>query len=274
MNPAQRPAGRSGPRDTSQVQSLRRALTLLETLAEHPDGITLAELSRRTGLAVSTAHRLLTTLESARFVRFDPALGMWQIGVGAFTIGSAFARSRDILTIARPIMRWLMEESGETVNLYLLDDDEVICMGQVECRQVMRAIARPGGRVGLHCSGAGKAFLAAQPEARRKAMLERQELAPITPRTITDLARLEAELRATRERGYAIDDEENAIGLRCVAALVLDEADLPFVAISLSGPSARITDDVLPRLGMLARRAAGDIAAAFGGRVPPVAAQG
>ena len=105
-----------------QVQSLTRALALLEAVARSHDGLALTELAQTVGLPPSTAHRLLTTLQQGRFVRFDLLASVWQIGVQAFVVGNAFARTRDVLTMARPHMRRLMEESGETVNLYVADE--------------------------------------------------------------------------------------------------------------------------------------------------------
>ena len=128
--------------------------------------MTLSDVAQLVGLPPSTAHRLLTTLQQERFVRFDGAAHVWQVGVEAFVIGNAFVRTRDVVVMARPYLRRLMEEGGETANLYLEQDGEAICMAQVECRQMMRAIARPGGRVQMHCSGAGKAILGWLPDAR------------------------------------------------------------------------------------------------------------
>ena len=134
-------------KSTGQVLSLTRALSLLRHLAESGDGMSLTELSESTGLPPSTTHRLLTTLESERFVRPDPQGGLWRIGVAAFFVGAAFARSRDKLTLTRPYLRRLMELSGETANLFVESDGEAICIGQIESRHAMRAITGVGGRV-------------------------------------------------------------------------------------------------------------------------------
>jgi IclR family transcriptional regulator, acetate operon repressor len=117
------------------VQSLGRALSLLDSLAESTGGIPLSDLCQQVGLSLSTAHRLLTTLEQQRYVRCDPKTRCWSIGVQAFIVGSAFAKARDLLEIARPRMRGLMEESGETINLAVLDGGEAVFLAQVECRQ-------------------------------------------------------------------------------------------------------------------------------------------
>lgn len=253
-------------RDTGQVQSLTRALVILDALAETTDGMTLSDVAQVVGLAPSTAHRLLTTLESRRFVRFVASEGLWQVGVQSFVVGQAFRRSRDVVTLARPQMRQLMEATGETVNLYIEEGGEAVCMAQVESRQMMRAIARPGGRVKLHCSGAGKAMLAYLRADEVARIFQSHGLARATEKTLDTPKRLKADLEAVRARGFAIDDEEHAVGLRCVAASVLDEEGRPLAALSVSGPSARIDETAMSMIGGLVRRAAVSVTELAGGQ--------
>jgi IclR family acetate operon transcriptional repressor len=247
------------------VQSLTRALGLLNALARHDQGLGLSEAAKETGLAVSTAHRLLSTLQYENFVRFDPERSVWMIGVQTFIVGSAFLRARELTGVARPLMRQLMERSGETVNLAVEEGGEAIYVAQIECRKTMRAIARPGGRAAMHCSGVGKALLAAMPEDEVERIIALRGLPAATAKTITTPAGLRAELQAIRERGFAIDEEENAIGLRCVAAPIFDENGKPVAAISLSGPTARIGDDLLLSLGDAVLDAARQITSGLGG---------
>lgn len=253
------------PDKGGQVQSLTRALSVLEALARSHDGLTLTELAQTVGLPTSTAHRLLTTLQQARFARFDPLGGVGQVGVQAFIVGSAFARTRDVTMMARPYLRRLMEESGETANLYVAEEGEAVCMAQVECRQLMRAIARPGGRVTMHCSAAGKAILAWLPEREVGRVLERHGLPRFTDRTLTTPKDLKAALEETRARGYAADDEEHAVVLRCVAAPVLDEHGAPLAGMSVSGPTERIPDHRFALLGALVADTAKAVTAEVGG---------
>lgn len=256
-------------RSSGQVRSLTRALSLLRHLAASTDGLTLTELAEAAQLPPSTTHRLLTTLEAERFVRPDPNGGIWRVGVAAFFVGAAFSRSRDILTMARPYMRRLMETTGETSNLFLESDGEAVCIGQIESRHAMRAITGVGGRVMLHSSGAGKALLAFAEPARREALIDALTLVSITPMTITDPAKLDMELGEICDAGYALDEEEHALGLRCVAAPVFDEFSRAVAAISVSGPSARIPRDRLESLGELVAQAALEITREYGGTNPP-----
>ena len=157
--------------------------------------------------------------------------------------------------MARPYLRRLMEEGGETANLYLEQDGEAICMAQVECRQMMRAIARPGGRVQMHCSGAGKAMLGWVADARADADHPAARPAP-GHRADAGHADASCARRSSwcASAGYAVDDEEHAVGLRCVAAPVFDEHGQPVAALSLSGPGARVTETRLSALGELTAR--------------------
>ena len=268
LRPSRRTAAAStGARESGQVQSLTRALALLDTLAETTDGMTLSDVAQVVGLAPSTAHRLLTTLESRRFVRFLASDGLWQVGVQSFVVGQAFRRSRDVIALARPQMRQLMEATGETANLYIVEGGEAVCMAQVESRQMMRAIARPGGRVKLHCSGAGKAMLAHLPADEVAKVLQAHGLPRTTERTLDTPQRLRADLEKVRALGYAIDDEEHAVGLRCVASTVLDEAGQPLAALSVSGPSARIDEAAMSLIGGLVRHAAMAVTELVGGQL-------
>ncbi|SET60651.1 IclR family transcriptional regulator [Oceanicella actignis] len=254
-----------------QVRSVTRALTVLRTLAESADGLTLTETAARAGLAASTAHRILTTMESERFVRFDAANGCWHVGVAAFTVGAAFARTRDVIQLARPYMRRLVEQTGETANIFLESGGEVICMAQVESRHQMRALTRVGGRVKMHWSGAGKAMLAFMEPAQVQAVIAEHGLPRATARTIVAPEALAEELARIRREGVAIDDEENAEGLRCVAAPVLNESGAPVAAMSVSGPKTRITNERLRHLAQVVARVAGDVTRDFGGAAAPAA---
>lgn len=266
---ARRRGQRRGVGNGGQVKSLVRGLTILERLAEARDGVALTDLAQRVGLPASTMHRLLNTMASLGFVRQDQRSGRWMIGLESFAVGNAFLYSRDYVTASRPYMRRLMEESGETVNLSVLDDGEAVLLSQVECHEMMRMLARLGSRAPLHASGVGKALLAALPEKEVSMILHRRGLPRMTETTIDTPARLFADLEQIRQRGYALDDEEHAVGLRCVAATIHDEYGEPLAAISLSGPRARISRERLINLGGLVLNVTSEITEAIGGRLPP-----
>ena len=165
-------------------------------------------------------------------------------------------------------MRRLMEESGETVNLAIADRTEVVYLAQVECHKMMRAIAGPGGRANMHCSGVGKALLAYASPSELGEILQTKSLPRETPKTISKPEALKSELVKIRKRGYAIDDEENAVGLRCVAGVIFDEHAEPLAGLSVSGPMARMTDARIPVLGNAVFQIAAEITGELGGRLP------
>jgi IclR family acetate operon transcriptional repressor len=231
------------------VQSLVRALSLLDALANHEDGLTLTAIAKEVGLPPSSAHRLLTTLQRRRFVRFEPNGMLWRVGVQAFVVGNAFARSREVTPLAMPHMRHLMDKCGETVNLFVPNNGLSICIAQVQSRQMIRAISRPGGGLPLDRSASGKAMLAHSSRSEVEEILLKQAPAASASYSAYKLRKLHAELRQIRRRGYSLDDEEVAAGLRCIGAAILDEHGAAFAAISIAGPTSRLTDD---RISLLA----------------------
>jgi IclR family acetate operon transcriptional repressor len=238
-----------------QVQSLTRALEVLRVIAAAPDGLILRDVARAAGLPVSTAHRLLTTLEGERFVRANPDTAVWTIGAEAFAVGQGFVRARDVAALARPRLRALTSRWGETASLYLEADGGLICAAQVESRQMVRAVTRVGGLVSMHCTAAGKAWLAATQEPDLSGLRYDRR----TPRTLTTEAGLRAAVDVTRAQGWALDDEELVEGVRCVAAAVLDEEGRPLAALSVSGPVSRVTPAAAAALGAAVASAAADL---------------
>ncbi len=247
------------------VQSLIRALTLLNRIAESSDDrATLTDLAQQVGLPASTAHRLLTTLEQERYVRFNNEGRLWSVGVQAFVVGCTFTKTRSLVGVARPHMRHLMEDGGETVNLAVEDEGEAVYLSQVECRQIIRVFARPGTRVPLHCSAVGKAILTGASDKKLSKILHQRGMPRLTVKTIISPSALRADLERARACGYAVDDEEHAIGLRCVAAPIFDETGDVVGAISASGPMARIGDERMAQLGALVLEASRAISADMG----------
>ena len=253
---------------SGQVQSLCRALSILNVIAEDEQGLTMTDISQRAQLPLSTTHRLLTTLQHERYVYYHNDLSLWKMGVQAFIIGNAFVSSRDIIETSRPFMVSLMEASGETTNLAVADHGECIYLAQVECRQMMRVQAKPGSRVPIHSSAVGKAILAAMPIDKARKFIKMREFERATDKTLIDQKTLCLEIDEVRESGFGRDDEEHSIGLRCVASAIFDEFGEPIAAVSLSGPMARVSDERFPVLGAMVKDTAAEITAAMGGVVP------
>jgi len=263
-----RPSGPNSRTGEGKNQSLTRALTALERLSESPNGMSLTDLSQQLGMPPATLHRLLSTFEELNFVEHEVDSGLWFVGLKTFTVGNAFLKRRDFVATARPYMQSLVEESGETVNLGIIDDDDVVFISQVESQEMMRMIVTLGSRSPIHASGVGKAILASKSEKTVAQILQRKGLPRFTDHTIDKPGDFRQALEMIRQQGYALDDEEHAIGLRCVAASIFDENANALAAISLSGPKARIVDSRLAELGTAVRQTADDITAALGGRKP------
>ena len=249
---------------STSVQALDRALGLLEILADN-DGLTLTDLAQRAEMAPSTAHRLLTTLQNRRFVELDEERGRWVVGVQAFRVGNGFVRNRKLVTLGRNIMRGLMEQCGETVNLGIVDEGEVVFVSQFESHAPMRAFFRPGKRGPIHASGIGKALMSTWSKEQVHQVLKSKGLKQYTDNTITDQKALFSELRKVRERGWSVDDQEHTLGMRCVAAPIFNEYSEAAAGISISGPSVRLPDEVILEYGPEVRRAADEITRSIGG---------
>ena len=263
-----RPPGPNNRTGDGKNQSLTRALNLLARLSETPSGLSLTDLSYQLGMPTATVHRLLSTFEEFDFVEQHAEQGLWFVGLKAFTVGNAFLHRRDFVASARPHMRALVDQCGETVNLGVIDDGEAVFISQVESREVMRMIVRLGSRSPIHASGVGKALLANMSEQGLTHILQQRGLARYTERSIDNPTQLRDELQRIRQLGYALDDEEHAIGLRCVASAIFDENGQALAAISLSGPKARVTDGRLDELGIAVRQSADEITLALGGYRP------
>ncbi|WP_270936168.1 HTH-type transcriptional regulator BhcR [Falsiroseomonas oryzae] len=253
--------------EDAPVQSLDRAMALLAELAEG-DGLTLTELAGRAGLPVSTAYRMLLTLQRRDLAEFEPSAQLWFVGVETFRIGSAFLRRRKLVDRAREPMQALVTACGETANLAVAEEDGVIFISQVETHEAIRAFFRPGTRALFHASGVGKAILAHRAPEQVAASLKRTGLPRFTEHTRTTLPALLADLKEVRARGYALDDEERNLGMRCVGAAVFNEWGEAVAGLSVSGPSVRMTPEAIARVGPLVREAAERVTRAIAGRVP------
>jgi IclR family acetate operon transcriptional repressor len=255
------------PRDGG-VQSVDRALVIIETLAEDDEGYRLTDLAVRTGLSPSTVHRLLTTLEKRRFVQFDRDESTWHIGAQSFAVGSTFVRRRNFVTQALPYLRKLRDQTRETANLAVVDDGAMVVLTRVESREIMRSVTKVGGRVPMVASGLGKALLSTYSEEDVFAIIQREGMPRLTSKSIVRAGELCKSLHDIRQQGYSVDDEEALIGLRCVSAVVYDDCSEPLAAISVSGKASRVPHDRLPVLGKLVQEVAAELTKALSGAMP------
>ncbi len=259
-----RPRAFNGQPEAVTIQALDRAVQILKVLSR-AEGMSLTELAEASSQAPATVYRVLTTYEAHGMVEFQAGEQLWFIGQEAFRIGSAFLGRSNLVEQARGVMRDLMVETGETANLAIADGGQVVFLSQVETHEPIRAFFRPGTRGPIHASGIGKALLAFYPPERIARIIRDQGLKAFTAHTITDPARLHAELGAIRANGWASDDEERTIGMRCIAAPIFNEFREAIAGISISGPSVRMGADRGVDYGAKVRAAAGRITLAIGG---------
>jgi IclR family acetate operon transcriptional repressor len=258
----------AGQHLTGSVQALDRGLNLLAIIAE-ADGLPLTSIAQRAGIAPSTAHRILTTLKANGFV-LDDTHGNYLIGVQAFRVGSAFLRNRKLAEVGRATLRRLMEDSGETANIAIEIDGNVVFVSQMESHRSIRAFHRPGARGPMHASSLGKAMLAALTDDAVSQKLHRVGMPRLTEKTIVDPDALLSDLALVRKRGWAIDDEEQADGMRCVGSAIYNEHGEVIGGVSISGPVVRVTEERLGELGPMVKRAAAEITERVGGRIPKI----
>lgn len=222
------------------VQSINRAFGLLETIAAAGGVCSLSGLARESGLPLSSIHRLVRTLVDLGYVRQESTR---QYALGPRLIRLAEASSNVIAIWAKPHLARLAVDLGESANLAMLDATEIVYIGQAQSRRSVRMFTEVGRRVLPHCTAVGKAIMAEMAEEEVRRILSRTGMPRSTASTITEPDTLVAQLAEIRDRKYAVDEGENEEGVRCVAAAV--PIDTWRLAISVSGPAGRMTDEAL-----------------------------
>lgn len=262
-----RPRSTPADRQATTVKALDRGLVLLNAM-ERLGKTTLTELALQIGLPPSSAHRLLITLQKHRFVDFDATTQEWKIGVEAFRIGNAFVQQTNLVEAGRDVMRRLMEETGETANLAIADEGEVVFVSQVETHNPIRAFFSSGTRGPIHASGIGKALLAELPRKSVEKILQKRGLQQYTEKSLTSADALFTDLQLINARGWSFDDEERYSGMRCIAAAIHNYHGEAIAGVSISGPTARFPDSGIAELAPKVKRAAAEITARIGGTAP------
>lgn len=246
------------------VQSVERAFLLLELMADAGGEVALSQLAEESALPLPTIHRIMRTLVRAGYVRQQQKSRRYTLGPGLIRLGDTAGQA--LGAWARPYLAYLTDKIGETSNLAILDGDQVVYVAQVPSRHSMRMFTEVGRRVDLHCTAVGKAVLAQMPDKAVDQVLARTRMQPQTGKTIVDPAILHKELDAIRLGGFAQDDGEQEIGVRCLAVSV-PAAPVP-AAISISGPEARMTRlairEVLPLLRNIAHELSNELVMSSG----------
>ncbi|HZQ52444.1 MAG TPA: IclR family transcriptional regulator [Bryobacteraceae bacterium] len=248
------------------VQVLDRVFRILDILTESGSGIGLPEIANRLDLHKSTAHRLMMVLEANRFVERNSVSGRYHLGSRLMELGLSAVSQLSVYEIALPHLRALVSETGETAHLAVLRDGQVVSLVSAESTQTLRTPVTVGSRTPAHCTSLGKSMLAFAPEEQVEAYLREQPLKSYTPKTITKISRFKAELKLIRERGYAIDNEEREVGLRCIGAPIWNSSGDVIAAVSIAGPAFRISDEQIPALSKAVVRTATRISTSMGYR--------
>ncbi|WP_170560560.1 HTH-type transcriptional regulator BhcR [Ruegeria atlantica] len=263
-----RPRGWDDKTAQNTIKSLDRAMEVFEYLSE-AQGKALTALSDEMGQSPATVYRILVTLEGRGLVEFDHEEQVWHIGPRAFVIGSRFLRRTSLVDRARPVMRKLMEATGETANLGVEKEGFVLFLSQVETHASIRAFFPPGTLSQMHASGIGKALLAFMDDDRLNRLLTNLELQAFTDRSITNPEALKKDLAAVRAQGFSVDNEEKNMGMRCIAAPVFDINREAVAGISVSGPTSRVSESEIERLSRPVMEAAQQLTLAIGGTITP-----
>lgn len=254
---------------SASSSSIDKALDLLELLAHSDEPLSLATLSTELDMPKSSVHRLLQILCRRGYVGQDDTTRSYALGLRIFALHNLPAQHQRLVSVARPHLRRLAAKLGQTVNLAVLDPAQLGYWVHSETPTSFGTKVTSGERAPLHCAGLGKMLLAGLDPERRRSVVDRLVLVQKTPRTITDRRQLDEELERTAARGYAIDDEENTLGIRCVAAPILSAEGLVVAAVSITALAPAMEPEVMGGYIEEIVGAARELSAQLGYRVQP-----
>lgn len=259
------------------AKAVVKTMNILESLS-YQESVGVTELSHNLGMHKSTVYRFLSSLRELGYVRQDGETERYALTLKLFEIGSSVLDRIELWREAYPVMKDAAESTRETIHLAVLDGTKLVYLGKIESTQSLRVsmMSRVGQNAPTYCTGVGKTLIAYLPPKRLEQVLQEEAFVRFTKNTITNKSALKKELRAVRERGYGVDNEEHELGVRCIGAPIRDNTGTVCAACSISMPTVRLTDDVLPHYRDTILRAAGDISVRLGfsgpgpgGRKPP-----
>lgn len=248
---------------SAPVGVVSKVLRILEALNASPTGLQLKDIAEQTAINKSTAYRFLAHLEAERYLYRDE-FGAYMVGPKLVRLGSGISYQTTLRKISRPILQDLWKVTSETVNLGILDGQDVFYLDVIQSPHPFRMASHAGTWRPLYCTSMGKALTAFLSPEERDHVLSSLRFERFTPRTITHPGRLRKELEKIRKRGYALDDEEATLGARCVGAPVLLEGGRVAAAISVAGPTTRIAREKIPAFARAVLAAARAISSHLG----------
>lgn len=220
------------------IRSFAKGMRVLELLSDN-EALTVTRVAKLMNVNRATSHRFLSTLKELGYVDKDDS-SRYYLTTKVIELGMRVLDRFEIRKIAHPFLQELSAKFNETINLGYFNGEEVLTIDKIDSTEILRMDAGIGGREPAYCTSLGKAILAFLPENQLEGYLQRTELTPFTPNTVVSIEKLKSELNHIKENGYAIDDEELSVGLRCVGAPLFSHSGQGLYAISISGPSIRM----------------------------------
>ena len=254
----------NAPAERYRIQVIDRAAQILDCFGFDHQELSVSEIGAKTALHRSTAHRILMALEYNDLIQQNPDNGKYRLGIKLFRLGHQAVSHLDLREICRPFLTRIMNETKETVHLAVLDENQVLYLDKVEGPHALRMPSRVGRHIPTYCTSLGKAMLSCLDEQEVKGILGKQPFTAYTANTVKNVEQLLADVRAVHKRGYAVDNEEIEIGLRCVGAPIRDHTGAMVGAISAAAPSARLAEKKIPRVGRLVMAVAEEISEQLG----------
>ena len=261
-------AQKSNHENGDSSSAVERTLEILELAAQREGGLSNAEISRKLGIPKSSASYILRTLVEHGYLRRDTEDSKYRLGMKVLALSRGALTSVNAREVALPVMRHLVEQIHITTHLAILDHYEAVYVEKVEAPSFVKMDTWVGRRMAVHSTAVGKALLAWLDPQQRDAILQARGLQKFTPHTITSLPRLMKEFERVRQLGYAVDDEENSLGARCVGAPIFNSEGRVEASIASTGTISAVTRDKLPRLAEMVKDAARRISQQIGYRGP------
>ena len=246
------------------VQSVDRALNIIEILQKNPRGLGVTELSNRLDVSKSTAHRLLMSLYSKGFVQQDNETEKYLLGLKFIEVGQIVSDNLDIRKLASPYLHQLTEITGETAHLAIMEQHEIVYIDKLESTQTIRMFSNIGKRAPIHCTGIGKAIFAFLPDRKIEEIINETGLHKYTEKTLTTAEEMFSNIQEIRNRGYSIDNEEHEIGIKCAAAPIFNHNQEVIAGISVAGPIMRVDEKKLKVMAKEVLRVSSEISKLLG----------
>jgi IclR family transcriptional regulator, KDG regulon repressor len=229
------------------IQAVSHALDLLEQFHDEVDELGVTELSKRLKLHKNNVFRLLATLESRNYIEQNKVTENYRLGLKTLELGQTFIKQMGLLRQSRPVLEALVKECNETTYVAILKEAHIVYLDVVETDLTVRVVPRVGARLPAYCTAAGKVQIAYMTDEELESYLPVKEMKRFTPKTLVDRDELKKHLKVIAEQGYAIDDEEMDVGVKCVGAPIRDYTRRIIGAVSISGPSMRFTEERLQK---------------------------